>query len=84
MEGHQKARNIQRDPRVALTVSAPSHPSRYYALRGRVVDVTTEGAAAHIDTLAHRYLGTDYPWYDGREQTRLMLTITADSIHPMG
>ena len=71
--GYQKARNVQRDPRVAVTVSAPSNPSRYHALRGRVVNATTDGAAEHIDALAHRYLGTPYPWYGGRDQTRFFI-----------
>ncbi len=84
VEGYQKARNIARDPRVALAVSSPDDPSRYHALRGRVVDATTDGAAEHIERLAQRYLGTPYPWYGGRDQTRLLLTIAVNSLHTMG
>lgn len=84
VEGYQKAKNVARDPRVAVTVSDPEHPSRYYEVRGRVVDATTEGGAAHIEKLAQRYLGTAYPWYGGRDQTRLILTIEADKLHAMG
>ncbi|MBN9102359.1 MULTISPECIES: PPOX class F420-dependent oxidoreductase [unclassified Pseudonocardia] len=80
VRGHQKARNIERDPRVALAVSDPATPARYSAVRGRVVDVTTDGAAEHIETLAQRYLGTPYPWFGGRDQVRLLLTIEADRI----
>jgi PPOX class probable F420-dependent enzyme len=84
VQGSQKARNIDRDPRVAVTVSDPTNPSRYYAVRGRVVSATTDGAADHIDTLAQRYLGTPYPWYGGRDQVRLLVTISVDKIHTMG
>ena len=84
VEGFQKARNVERDERVAVTVSDPTNPSRYYAVRGRVTNATTDGAAAHIDTLAHRYLGRPYPWFGGREQVRLLLTIRADKIHAVG
>ena len=84
VQGSQKVRNIERDPRVAVAVSDPSNPSRYYAVRGRVVNVTTEGGAEHIETLAQRYLGGPYPWYGGRDQVRVILTITADKIHGMG
>ncbi|HEY4701245.1 MAG TPA: pyridoxamine 5'-phosphate oxidase family protein, partial [Streptosporangiaceae bacterium] len=80
----QKVKNIERDPRVAVNVSDPSSPSRYYAVRGRVVNVTTEGGAEHIETLAQRYLGGPYPWYGGRDQIRVILSITAHSIHSMG
>ena len=84
VQGSQKVRNIERDPRVAVAVSDPSNPSRYYAVRGRVVNVTTEGGAEHIETLAQRYLGGPYPGYGGRDQVRVILTITADKIHGMG
>lgn len=65
-------------------MSSPENPSKYYALRGRVVTATTDGAAEHIETLAQRYLGDPYPWYGGRDQTRLLLTIAAESLHAMG
>lgn len=84
VEGFQKARNVARDPRVAVTVSDPEQPSRYFAVRGRVISATTDGAAEHIETLAQRYLGTPYPWYGGRDQTRLLLTVRAESLHAMG
>ena len=83
VQGFQKVRNVERDPRVAVSVADASHPSRYYAIRGRVTGVTTEGGAEHIDVLAQRYLGTPYPWFGGREQVRVILTISADKIHAM-
>ena len=82
--GYQKIRNIERDPRVAVNVSDPTNPSRYYAVRGRVVEMTSEGGAEHIDELAQRYLGRPYPWYGGRDQVRLILRIEADSISGTG
>ena len=84
VQGFQKVKNVARDPRVALTVSDPGNPSRYYAVRGRVVDVTTEGGSEHIESLAQRYLGGPYPWYGGRDQVRIILTIAPDKIHAMG
>lgn len=84
VEGFQKARNIERDPRVAVSVSSSNNPTRYYSIRGRVINATTDGAAEHIESLAQRYLGQPYPWYGGRDQTRLLLTIAADTLHTMG
>jgi PPOX class probable F420-dependent enzyme len=84
VDGFLKVRNIRRDPRVAVAVSDPTNPSRYYSVRGAVLSLTTEGAAEHIEQLAQRYLGTPYPWYGGRDQTRLLLTIEAHRIHSMG
>jgi PPOX class probable F420-dependent enzyme len=84
VQTHQKVRNVERDPRVAVGICDPSNPSRYYAVRGRVVRITTEGGAEHIETLAQRYLGGPYPWFGGRDQVRVMLTISADKIHGTG
>ena len=84
MVGYQKMRNIERDPRVAVAVSDSADPSRYITVRGRVAANTTEGAADHIEALAQKYLGDPYPWYGGRDQTRVTLTIAIDKVHAMG
>jgi PPOX class probable F420-dependent enzyme len=80
VDGHQKVRNIERDPRVALNVADPEDPSRYYEVRGRVVDVTEDGAREHIDELAHRYLGRPYPWFGGRDPVRLLVRIAPEKV----
>ena len=69
---------------MALSISDPANPSRYHAVRGQVVNVTTVGGAEQIEALAQRYLGGPYPWYGGRDQVRLILTISAEKIHTMG
>ena len=82
VQGHQKVRNIARDPRVAVSVSNPEQPARYFQIRGQVVEMTTNGAAEHIDTLSERYLGRPYPWFGGREQIRVLLRIEPRRITP--
>jgi PPOX class probable F420-dependent enzyme len=47
VQTHQKMRNIRRDPRVSLAVCDADEPSRYYAVRGRVSNITTDGGAEH-------------------------------------
>ena len=78
--GFQKVRNMERDDRVALNVADPDDVSRYYAVRGRVVSITPDGAAEHIERLAQKYLGGPYPWFGGRDQQRLLVTIAADRV----
>jgi len=84
VQGHVKVRNIARDPRVAVAVSDPETPSRYVQVRGRVREVTTEGAVDHIERLARKYLGTPYPWYGGRDQVRVIIFIEPEGISSMG
>lgn len=65
-KGRQKDRNLERDPRISLCVTDPENPYRYLEVRGRVVEVTEQGADEHIDKMAKKYLGQDkYPWRRG-------------------
>ena len=40
----------------------PENPYRYLGIEGKVAEVTKNGADAHIDKMAKKYLGMDkYP-----------------------
>jgi PPOX class probable F420-dependent enzyme len=80
VEGHQKLRNVRRDPRVALSVSDPARPSDYVQIRGTVREITTDGARANIDELSQKYLGKPYPSFGGTDQVRVMLRITPQRV----
>ncbi|MFI5837211.1 PPOX class F420-dependent oxidoreductase [Micromonospora sp. NPDC051300] len=80
VQGFQKVRNVIRDPRVAVAIADPDDPSRYLAVRGRVVDVSEHGAVEHIDRLSQKYLGRPYPWFGGRDQVRLIMRIEAERV----
>jgi PPOX class probable F420-dependent enzyme len=79
-QGRAKARNIERDRRVAITVIDPENPYNVVALKGTVVEETTEGADDHIDRLAHKYMGVDkYPMRQEGE-VRIILRIRPERI----
>jgi PPOX class probable F420-dependent enzyme len=84
VEGMQKARNVARDPRVAVNIADPDNTRRYYAVRGRVIAMTTEGGAQSIDEISQKYLGRPYPNFSGQPQTRVIITIQADSVTAAG
>jgi PPOX class probable F420-dependent enzyme len=84
VQGYVKIKNIARDPRVAVAISPQDKPSRYVQIRGRVVDVTTDGAVEHIEMLAQKYTGKPYPWYGGRDQVRLLIVIEPEKVSRMG
>lgn len=81
VDGMQKAKNIARDPRVAVNVADPDDIRRFYAVRGRVVATTSEGGHDHIHELSHKYLGMPYPYFSGNpNETRLIVTIEAEKV----
>ena len=82
--GRQKDKNMRRDPRVAITLMDPDNPYRYMEIRGKVAEITQDGAATHIDKMAKKYLGQDkYPFAQPGEQ-RVLYKIDPVKIHTMG
>ncbi|SDT36703.1 PPOX class F420-dependent oxidoreductase [Microlunatus soli] len=57
----QKARNLRRDPRVAISLTAPDNPFQPVIIRGRVVE-WLDGVPARriVDRLAMKYIGSPY------------------------
>ena len=79
-----RPRNLERDARVGVTVIDPDDQYNVVALRGTVTDVTTEGADAHIDALAKKYLGVDsYPMRREGE-VRIIVRVRTDHIAMQG
>lgn len=74
--GRSKARNLDRDPRVALAVFDAQEPSRSVQVRGRVQG-RREGAAAAADLqrLSRHYTGHDFP----AAEDRISYLITPES-----
>ncbi|MEL4317662.1 PPOX class F420-dependent oxidoreductase [Leifsonia sp. YIM 134122] len=81
---HLKVRNIERDSRVAVAVQDPENPFRYIQVRGRVSAMTTDGAVESIEALSQKYTGRAYPWYGGRDQQRIILTIDPEKVSGQG
>ena len=81
-EGRVKIRNVRRDPRVAVGIYDPENSyTRVLNVRGRVVEITTDGAAENIDDLSEKYNGVrPYPNHNP-DQPRLLLKILPDRIN---
>jgi PPOX class probable F420-dependent enzyme len=82
--GRQKDKNVRHDPRVAITLIDPENPYRYLEIRGQVYEITQDGATAHIDKMAKKYMGVDkYPYAQPGEQ-RVLFKISPQKFNTMG
>ena len=84
IEGSQKEKNVHRDPRVVVNVVDPTNAWRIAMVRGRVVEVTTEGAVGQIDRLAKKYLNEEtYPFHRP-DRVRTTIKIAPEKINEIG
>jgi PPOX class probable F420-dependent enzyme len=82
--GRKKDRNLQGNARVALAITDPDNPYRYLGVQGRVVELTEQGADAHIDKMAMKYMGKEkYPLRAAGE-VRVLAKISPEKVHVMG
>jgi len=81
-KGRVKDRNMRKRPNVALVIADPKNAYRYLQIRGKVVEITEEGARAHIDALAKKYTGSDQ--YQGPGEGRVIYKIKPEKVSTMG
>ena len=80
-QGRRKVRNLKRDSRVAISIADIKNPYHYMTVSGKVVQITEEGANAHINKLAKKYLGKEeYPWRSPDEK-RVIVKIAPIWVH---
>jgi PPOX class probable F420-dependent enzyme len=78
--GRVKEKNLRRDPRVGVAVHNEDNPYEYVMIRGKVKEMSEEGADEDIDALAKRYLGADeYPFRKAGEQ-RVIVRIEPEKV----
>jgi PPOX class probable F420-dependent enzyme len=78
----QKAQNTAENPAIAVSMTDPEDPYRYLSVTGEVEEQTTEGAREHIETMAQRYVGGEYPSEIKTE--RVILRIRPDRVFTSG
>ena len=83
-KGRAKDKNMRRDPRVSLAIIDPDNPYRYLEIRGRVIEITEDGADRHIDKMAKKYLGQDKYPYRQPGEVRVLYKIVPEKFSSMG
>jgi len=83
-KGRVKDRNMRRNKKVALAIIDPDNAYRYLAVQGEVAEITEQGADAHIDLLAKKYLGKEkYPFRQPGE-VRVIYKIRPEKLSTAG
>jgi PPOX class probable F420-dependent enzyme len=83
-EGRVWPANLRRDPNVLLTVVNLQNPYEYTTIKGRSVEVTSEGADEHIDALAKKYLDQDAYPFRTPDEVRLKIRIRPEKVRLRG
>ena len=83
-KGRVKDKNMRRDGRVSIALQDPANPYRYLEVRGKVVEITENGADDHINKLSQKYLGK--PVYPFRQpgEVRVLYKIEPQRVSSMG
>jgi PPOX class probable F420-dependent enzyme len=73
--GRAKDLHLRRDPRCTLLVVNPEDPYDWVSVTGRAIEITEDGAEAHIDKLAMKYEGAaKYPYLlPGERRVKVMI-----------
>ena len=82
--GRQKEKNMRRNDRVALSIFDPDNPYRYLEVRGKVAQITEEGADQHIDKMAKKYMGKDTYPFRRPDEVRVLFKILPSKTTQMG
>ena len=79
-EGRIKANNLHRDARVAVAISNAENPYQQVVIRGRVIEMTHDGADDHIDRMAKKYMGVDAYPYRQPGEVRVIVKIAPEKV----
>ena len=80
----QKFRNVNREPRVALSIVDPENPYRYLEIRGEVTRIDEDPDNDFIDAMAKKYMGRDrYPFHQPGDE-RVVVNVAPRHTTQMG
>ena len=82
--GRQKDKNMKPNAKVSLAIMDPDNPYRYLEIRGTVDAITEQGADAHIDKMAKKYMGKDTYPYRQPSEVRVIYKIKPTKTSQMG
>ncbi len=78
-EGRGWPANLRKAKTATVTAYAENNPYEWVSVTGTLNVDTHDGAADHINELSHKYIDSDYPWFQDGEQ-RIKFTLTPERV----
>jgi len=75
----QKYRNLEREPRIAISIVDPANPYRYIEIRGTVERLDPDPDFAFINQMSKKYLGVDQ--YQGHQPGDVRMVVVVHPTH---
>jgi PPOX class probable F420-dependent enzyme len=79
LKSRKKYRNLQRDPRVAISIPHRNDPSRYVEIRG-IAELTDDTDRSFVNSMTRHYMGVDEYPFDKPGDERVTITIHAEQV----
>lgn len=79
-EGRIKHKNVQRDPRVAVSVVSKNNPLDMTTIRGVVEELIPDYEYKHADTLTKQYMNRDNYPFKREDEKRVVLKIKPNKV----
>jgi PPOX class probable F420-dependent enzyme len=74
-ENSLKARNLRRDPRLALSVMDFQNPYEEVQVRGRVIEFRDDSKFELMDEISRKYTGKEFPFRDPNGRVALFIEV---------
>jgi PPOX class probable F420-dependent enzyme len=78
--GRRKVLNMQQHPQVGLDIVDPSNPWHWLSVRGRITEITEQGANEHINKLSQKYTGSPTYQFLQPGEVRVICKIEPDRV----
>ena len=78
--GRRKVENMQQHPKVGLDIVDPANPWHWLSIRGKIEEITENGAVEHLDKLSKKYTGNEKYQFAQPGEVRVICRIKPDRV----
>ena len=79
-KGRQKLQNLQREPRIAVSIVDPTNPYRYLEVRGKVVRIDEDPESKFMNKMTKKYINQDTYPYGQPGDERVVIVVEPEKV----